>query len=449
MRRTELLTVALLLGVGYPLTAGAQGVLGAASQPAPADSAPPVVQVDSSSPRVSVTRYLVAARESDFEEAARWLQLNQAQAERGPELASRLKTVLDAHLWLDLERISPLAVGDTSDGLSRNREQLGEIAQENSRPVPVRLSRVQEDGAVRWIFSAATVARVDSLYQALPDYWIRDHLPEALLRRGPFEVLWWQWIALLTLVPLAAFIGWLVSAPILAILRRVGARTPITFDDALVASARGPLILALGVAASRVLLYWVALAAPAQAVVVGLQKAIVVVAFFWLLLRMLGALQAALPLTAWGSRHPALRSLIPLFGRILSVLVIVVGALTVIAQFGYPIATILAGLGIGGIAIALGAQKSFEHFFGSVSISVDQPFRVGDWVSVGGVSGSVEAIGLRSTRIRTLARTLVSIPNGVLAEQQAENFGVRDRMVLQAVLRLEYGASSATLHKPA
>lgn len=448
MRRIELLLVALLMGASSAPVASAQGVFGGASQASDPDSAAPAVLVDSSSPRVSVRRYLEAARDADFEEAARWLEFSTPEARaRGEELASRLKTVLDAHLWLDLDRLSPSALGDTTDGLPRNREQLGEIEQEGDRTVPVRLSQIRDDGAVRWVFSAATVAEVDALYRALPDYWIRDHLPDALLRRGPFEVLWWQWLALLTLLPLAALIGWLITAPILALLRRAAARTRFEFDDALIASARGPLILALGVAASRVLLYWIALAAPAQAVVVGLQKAIIVVAFFWLLLRALGALQSSLPLTTWGSRHPALRSLIPLFGRVLRVVVFVLGLLTVIAQFGYPIATILAGLGIGGIAVALGAQKSFEHFFGSVSISVDQPFRVGDWVSAGGVSGSIESIGLRSTRIRTLARTIVTVPNGVLAEQQSENFGARDRMVLKAVLGLEYGTSSRTLRK--
>lgn len=272
-------------------------------------------------------------------------------------------------------------------------------------------------------------------------------LPDALLASGPFDVLWWQWLALLTLIPLAAFLGWLLASPILTLLRRAAAATPMSFDDALIASARGPIILALGVAASRVLLHWIALPTPAQVFVVGLQKAIVVVAVFWLILRSLGTMERSLPTTAWGTRHQALQSLIPLFGRILKVLVFVAGLLTVIAQFGYPITTMLAGLGIGGIAVALGAQKSFEHFFGSVSISMDQPFRVGDWVSVGGVSGAIEAIGLRSTRIRTLDRTLVSIPNGVLAEQQTENYGARDRMALKAVLGLEYGATSATLRK--
>ena len=107
------------------------------------------------------------------------------------------------------------------------------------------------------------------------------------------------------------------------------------------------------------------------------------------------------------------------------------------------IATILAGLGIGGIAVALGAQKTLEHFFGSVSIGVDQPFRVGDWVTVDGVSGSVEAIGLRSTRIRTLDRTQVSIPNGRLADMRTENYGPRDRIRFHTEVGLEYSTTAA------
>src|SRR5690606_10832654 len=116
-----------------------------------------------------------------------------------------------------------------------------------------------------------------------------------------------------------------------------------------------------------------------------------------------------------------------------------------IAQFGYPVATILAGLGIGGIAVALGAQKSLEHFFGSVSIGVDQPFRVGDWVNVGGAEGEIEAIGLRSTRIRTMDRTVISIPNGQLAESRTENFATRERIRLRAIIGVEYGTSAAKM----
>jgi MscS family membrane protein len=191
------------------------------------------------------------------------------------------------------------------------------------------------------------------------------------------------------------------------------------------------------------LLYWVALPGPAETFVVDLQRAIAVTAVFWILLRVIGVLQQALPATDWGSSHSAMRSLIPLVGRVARLLVLVLGLLAVIASFGYPIATILAGLGIGGIAVALGAQKSLEHFFGSVSIGIDQPFGVGDWVIVDGVEGEVEAIGLRSTRIRTLERTMVSIPNGRLAETRSENFGPRDRIRLRTMIGLEYNTTSA------
>jgi MscS family membrane protein len=275
--------------------------------------------------------------------------------------------------------------------------------------------------------------------------WLQDHLPAPLLSAGPLDVLWWQWIALLLALPLAALVGWLLAPPTQAVMKRAVAKTPTPFDDEVVAAARGPLVLFWGVAASRVFLWWIELPEPVESALYALQRAALVVAVFWIVFRAIKAMQDALPVSAWASRHPALRSVIPLLGRIARVLVFVLGVLAVLATFGYPVATILAGLGIGGIAIALGAQKSLEHFFGSVSIGVDQPFRVGDAIAVDGIEGDVEAIGLRSTRIRTIDRTVVSIPNGRLAESRTENFGLRERMRFRTVVRLEYGTPSATI----
>ncbi len=89
-----------------------------------------------------------------------------------------------------------------------------------------------------------------------------------------------------------------------------------------------------------------------------------------------------------------------------------------LAAFGYPVATVLAGLGIGGIALAFGAQKTIENLFGSIALAADQPFRVGDFVRIEDFTGNVERIGMRSTQIRTSDRTLVSLPNGKLADMQ-------------------------------
>ncbi len=433
-----------------PATITAQGLnLGGDRQGTAEPAAVPAVVVDSASPRASIIGYLNAARVGDYARAATWLDdSDPANAARREELARRLKAVLDARLWVDVERVSPSARGDTTDGLPADRDQLGTIAgAEDAVTHPIRLARVVRDGGVRWVFSATTVAAVDGLYAALPDHWIREHLPARLLVAGPFDVLWWQWLALLLLLPVAALIGWLLAKPSQALLRRIVSRTTSEFDDELVAAARGPLVLLWGVAASGVLLRWIALAAPAEAFVHGLQRGLAVAASFWVMLRAIDVLQRALPTSEWATHHPALRSLIPLGGRILRMLLIVLGALAVVASFGYPVATILAGLGIGGIAVALGAQKSLEHFFGSVSIGVDQPFRVGDFVEVDGVTGDVESIGLRSSQIRTLNRTVVTIPNGRLAEARAENFAARDRIRFHTMIGLEYGTTSATIRR--
>jgi MscS family membrane protein len=114
----------------------------------------------------------------------------------------------------------------------------------------------------------------------------------------------------------------------------------------------------------------------------------------------------------------------------------------VLNELGFQVASLLAGLGIGGIALALAAQKTVENLFGSVAIGVDQPFRVGDVVRIEDVTGTVEAIGMRSTRIRTLDRTVVSYPNGKLADMRAETLASRDRIRLVANLGLAYGTTA-------
>lgn len=428
-----------------PAVLGAQ-IFGrpATSEPV-VDSAQPTV-VDSASPRFAVQRFLEAAGSGDFAAAATALDLAApSAAARGEELARRLKAVLDSRLWIDLERVSPRAEGDTADGLPRDRELLGTVELAKDRVVAIRLARLGRGSERRWLFSPSTIAQVDAMYEALPDNWIREHLPVQLLNPGPFEILRWQWIALFVLIPLSMIIGLLLERPTRALLRKLTARTETQFDDLLIASARGPIVLLWGVVASRVLLRWIALVTPVQAFIVALQGAMATAAVFWIVIRAIGVLQDTLPISEWGARHPALRSLIPLGARIATIMIFLIAVLTVVSQFGYPVATILAGLGIGGIAIALGAQKSLEHFFGSVSIGVDQPFRVGDWVSVNGIEGEVESIGLRSTRIRTMERTLISIPNGILAETQTENFAPRDRIRLKTMVGIEYGTSVATI----
>jgi MscS family membrane protein len=134
--------------------------------------------------------------------------------------------------------------------------------------------------------------------------------------------------------------------------------------------------------------------------------------------------------------HAGTGSLMLLGERILKAVIFVLGVLAVLSNLGFNMSTALAGLGIGGLAIGFGAQKTIENLFGGVSVLGDEVFRVGDVCRFGDRTGVVEDIGLRSTRIRTDERTLVAIPNGTVATINLENLSSRDKILFKTTLSL-------------
>src|ERR1041384_1009886 len=140
------------------------------------------------------------------------------------------------------------------------------------------------------------------------------------------------------------------------------------------------------------------------------------------------------------SSHTA-ASLMMLGAKLGKFVVAAFALVAVLAELGYPVTSLITGLGIGGIALALAAQKTVENLFGAFSLAVDQPFREGDAIKVDGIEGIVEAVGLRSTRIRTADRTVISIPNGKLAEMRVETVSRQDRLRFHLVLGLTHAAS--------
>jgi MscS family membrane protein len=127
-------------------------------------------------------------------------------------------------------------------------------------------------------------------------------------------------------------------------------------------------------------------------------------------------------------------------------LIIFAGVLVILHHFAVDPTAALAGLGVGGIAVALAAQKTLENVIGGVSLIFDQPVGVGDFIKVGDTLGTVKDIGLRSTRIRTLNRTVVSVPNGQIANMSLENFSARDKFWFNPILSLRYGTTSPQMH---
>lgn len=118
--------------------------------------------------------------------------------------------------------------------------------------------------------------------------------------------------------------------------------------------------------------------------------------------------------------------MVPLIRKSLKVTAVVLGGIYVISSLGVDITPILAGASIGGLAFALAAQDTLKNLFGSVTIFSDRPFELGDWIVFDGAEGMVEEVGLRSTRIRTFYNSLISIPNGKLADLKIDNMGRRE-----------------------
>ena len=136
-------------------------------------------------------------------------------------------------------------------------------------------------------------------------------------------------------------------------------------------------------------------------------------------------------------RHKSFSSsVLPLVSRLVKLSILLLTIAAVLSAWGYNATAILAGLGVGSIAIALAAQKTIENFFGGVSVISDRPVSIGDFCKIGDLMGTIEDIGLRSTRIRTLDRTQVSVPNAQFSSMTLENFEKRDKMLFHVTLNL-------------
>jgi MscS family membrane protein len=272
-----------------------------------------------------------------------------------------------------------------------------------------------------------------------------EHLPRALLAPGPRGLAWWQWLALPVLAAIAGLLGIVLGRASTWLLKLITRRTTAAWDDRVLEVITGPLSCLWAILLGFVVAGEMRLPPPS---LVFLNKALrtgALITFFWMLLRLVSLIGRSAESAAFTSARPSMRALVPLAVRIGYFAVLAIGLVAVLADLGYPVASLVAGLGIGGLALALAAQKTVENLFGAFAISVDQPFSVGDTISVDGTTGEVQAIGLRSSRLRTPERTVVTIPNGKLADMKVESFAPRDRIRLFCVLGLTYDTSSSQL----
>jgi MscS family membrane protein len=402
--------------------------------------------VDAGSPRAALAEYLRLCRAGDYEDAARYMDVPAPLAKRAPILARRLKAVIDRHVWLDLDSISPLASGDANDGLPPAYEAVAKIPIERGPATSMRLfHRAATLGPPVWVFSRNTIEHIDGWYYDLPQRWQLEHFPSWLLRPGPKELLVWQWIAFPLLFVLAWGLGELLSNLTRRLVARVAPSISTSPEERLLTRLRSPLALIWTFLLVDAALPLLGLYEPAEQFVGRLVRGGCVFALFWSLSRSIDVWGKRLAESAWAKGRASAKSLVSIGVRLAKILLLVVAVVVLVTAMGYPAASIVAGLGVGGLAVALAAQKTLENLLGAFTLGVDQPFQIGDFVKVEDVLGTVESIGLRSTRIRTPERTLITIPNGRLSELRLESYAARDRIRLACNLGLVYGTTVAQI----
>lgn len=430
-----LVTVTVLLGTVTPARAQAArsgGVVAAAStQEKPVDEEAP------DSPRASMRAFFDLCERGRYEEAARYIDVPRGAEKRAAELARKLYDVLQERLWLDPERLSGLSQGKKDDALPPGTEELGKINDAKGHPLSIRIvrhdARSAEDEA-RWVFAAGTMIGIEAVHASLRGRWVRDHLPAPLLAQGPKGLTYWQWLAIPVLALACTVVGRLLTSLAGALAKRLTSKW--AWSPRLLHRLRRPVTMGFALALFWLLMPYLALTLRAEDFVERVLRALGYLAFFWGLVRAVTVAGDEVAEAKWSAARPNIRAVTGIGVRIGKVVVGALALMVALSELGYPVTTVVAGLGIGGVALALAAQKTVENLFGSVSILADQPFGVGDTIRVDGIEATVETIGVRSTRMRTIERTLVIIPNGKLADMRIESLGPRDRIRFSTKLQL-------------
>ena len=398
------------------------------------------------SPFGTIANFSNAAQRGDFTLAAQFLQAGGRSPQVVQELAADLSDLLDRYFTLPLASLSRAAGGEIADGLAADRERIGLVI--GDEKVDLFLTRVTDPAAGSiWLFSSDTLARVPRLHRTAQATWLERVMPATLLEQSYFGLSLAQWILwaasilgpILVLWPLTAFVAAMGRQRISDITRRAVFLSGWN-------SLRWPLVvgLTLAIHLSVIRLVGFSLTARLTYARIGLAVAIFTVAMLAWRLTSITCRQARLMALRHGRSDT--RSLIALGERVVKVLVALVAVFGLLSVAGLDLKTALAGVGIVGVALALGAQKTVENLLGGIFILTDHALAVGDYCRLSDREGWVEDITLRSIRLRTVEQTLLSVPAGLLAQGSIENFATRGKIPLKSVLLLRHGTTGEQLH---
>jgi MscS family membrane protein len=363
------------------------------------------------------------------------------QREVSREAAIMLKETIDRVIIIDYSFI-PEAHTDSGELVERWRLKDTEIV--------IHLV-ASGDRQGEYLFSPDTTTRADDFYEkvkhlpylkgsgmgaAYKGPWLKRNLP-AWTHETAFTLAWWQWAALM----LSIFVGLLmrnVATWLGKIIKKAAKNTTTEWDDLLVEALASPAGFLAATGIWYASLQLLQLKDTADTILAFSIKVLFYVALTFLAYRFASVLSDFGKKKTIDNELDLNEQLINLMQQTVKIVAVVFCVLLAAQNMGIDVFSLIAGLGIGGLAVALAAKDSLANFFGSVMIMLDRPFRIGDWVVVKGSEGSVEEIGFRSTKIRTFYNSIISIPNSEVVMSHIDNLGVREYRRTVATLGVTY-----------
>ena len=442
--RTFLFAFLVVLTARMPLAA--QDVLGQVLNSKPASPAKTSSDpLGRETPYGTVFGFLEAAQSGRYSIAVQYLQMSAAQRRsEGEALAQKLKAVMDTSFAGSLKNVSTQPEGRPQEGVPSDRQQLGTMVSGDAE-VELELARVSDPNAGRiWLIDSETLAKIPELYDQVEARQVETRLPAWVVKHQFAGMPLWQWFALLILIPVAGGLAWL--------LLRVG-QLPMHWwahrhGHVELESRRvsGAAWLLLGTLIHRILAEYLGMPLLQRHYYTQVTTVALIIGGNWILWRVVRWFLRRVRNQALAHGHGGTGSLMLLGERMIKAAIFVMAVFFVLATLGFNMSTALAGLGIGTLAIGFGAQQTIANLFGGVSVLGDEVIRVGDVCKFGDRTGTVEDIGLRSTRVRTDERTLLAIPNGTVATINVENLSRRDKILFKTILGLHLDTTSAQVN---
>jgi MscS family membrane protein len=381
--------------------------------------------------------YIRAAQKENWTLAGEYLQWPKGGKVPREDLAQKLKALLDERFVGDLEKLNRSPLGDLNDALAPDLDLVGRLDCGDDSFDLVLVRTTPAEGSAIWLIAAQSLREVPAAFKGLTSPAIESRIPSFLKQRlGRFPL--WQLLSFFLFIPLLYVSSRLFVLGAFALLRRLFASRARAAELLRGAGGlRAPVALLLTVPLHRFCVSRLALPLLSRYYYAQFAWLVLILGSGWLFFRLIDFLngRATLKLLAAGVTTT---SSLTIARRLLRGAILAAGVLAALAVLGVNLTATLAGLGIGGVALAFAAQKSLENLFGGLVVLSDKVIRVGDTVRIGTAVGEIEDVTLHATRMRALDRSVVTIPNGSLITAQIENRSRRDKFWLNPTLGLVY-----------